>query len=157
MSLPSPRSSSFTTSESMSNYLNSYPVSTGACVEKLNIAEKKAPPYEKSPFIGWCFCLIFLHKPLCQCLLSVQAFKITTCEILIYVSFIIMIEITSAHIHSTNLWIDDVKLINTLTIWMHQMHISTTQVSSVMLRSKKLEIWGKKCENQTNWAKFVEG
>jgi hypothetical protein len=35
---------------------------------------------------------------------------------------------------------------NTLTILMHQMRISTTQVSSVMLRSKKLEIWGK-CEN----------
>jgi hypothetical protein len=29
---------------------------------------------------------------------------------------------------------------NTLTILMHQMHISTTQVSSVMLGSKKLEI-----------------
>jgi hypothetical protein len=29
---------------------------------------------------------------------------------------------------------------NTLTILMHQMRISTTQVSSVMLRSKKLEI-----------------
>jgi hypothetical protein len=32
----------------------------------------------------------------------------------------------------------------TLTILMHQMHISTTQVSSVMLRSKKLEIRKKK-------------
>jgi hypothetical protein len=30
---------------------------------------------------------------------------------------------------------------------MHQMRISTTQVSSVMLRSKNLEIRGKKCEN----------
>jgi hypothetical protein len=29
---------------------------------------------------------------------------------------------------------------NTILILMHQMHISTTQVSSVMLRSKKLEI-----------------
>jgi hypothetical protein len=37
---------------------------------------------------------------------------------------------------------------NTLLILMHQMCISTTQVSSVMLRSKKLEIRGKKwCEN----------
>jgi hypothetical protein len=35
---------------------------------------------------------------------------------------------------------------NTLPIWMHQMRISTTQVSSVMLRSKKLEI-RTKCEN----------
>jgi hypothetical protein len=30
---------------------------------------------------------------------------------------------------------------------MHQMHISTTQVFSVMLRSKKLEIW----EKGENW------
>jgi hypothetical protein len=30
---------------------------------------------------------------------------------------------------------------------MHQMRISTTQVSSVMLKSKKLEIRKKKCEN----------
>jgi hypothetical protein len=30
---------------------------------------------------------------------------------------------------------------------MHQMRISTTQISSVMLRSKKLEIRGEKCEN----------
>jgi hypothetical protein len=36
---------------------------------------------------------------------------------------------------------------NTLTILMHQMRISTTQVSSVMLRSKTLEIRGKKCKN----------
>jgi hypothetical protein len=36
---------------------------------------------------------------------------------------------------------------NTLTILMHQMHIPTTHVSSVMLRSKKVEIRGKKCEN----------
>jgi hypothetical protein len=35
---------------------------------------------------------------------------------------------------------------NTLTILMHQMRISTTQVSSVMLRSKKLKI-RKQCEN----------
>jgi hypothetical protein len=33
-----------------------------------------------------------------------------------------------------------------LTILMHQMHISTTQFSSAMLRSKKLKS-GKKCEN----------
>jgi hypothetical protein len=33
---------------------------------------------------------------------------------------------------------------NTLTILMHQIHISITQVSSVMLRSKKLEIRKKK-------------
>jgi hypothetical protein len=52
---------------------------------------------------------------------------------------------------------------------MHQMHISTTQVSSVMLKSKKLEI-RKKEEVKTeravgwkpnrvswNWAKSVEG
>jgi hypothetical protein len=39
-----------------------------------------------------------------------------------------------------------VKSIITLPILMPQMHISTTQVSSVMLRSKKLEI-RKKCEN----------
>jgi hypothetical protein len=32
---------------------------------------------------------------------------------------------------------------NTLTMLMHQMRISTTQVSSVMLRSKKLDIWKK--------------
>jgi hypothetical protein len=37
---------------------------------------------------------------------------------------------------------------NTLTILMHKMRISTTQVSSVMLRSKKLEILKKKCENR---------
>jgi hypothetical protein len=36
---------------------------------------------------------------------------------------------------------------NMLPILMHQMHISTTQVFSVMLRSKKLEIRKKKCEN----------
>jgi hypothetical protein len=52
---------------------------------------------------------------------------------------------------------------------MHQMRISTTWVSSVMLKSKKLEIQGKKLwklkepldENQNmvpwNWAKSVEG
>jgi predicted DNA-binding ArsR family transcriptional regulator len=33
---------------------------------------------------------------------------------------------------------------NMLPILMHQMHISTTQVSSVMLRSKQLEIREKK-------------
>jgi hypothetical protein len=36
---------------------------------------------------------------------------------------------------------------NTLPILMHQMRISTTQVSSLMLMSKKLEIREKKCEN----------
>jgi hypothetical protein len=36
---------------------------------------------------------------------------------------------------------------NTLTILMHQMRISTTQVSSVILRSKKFEIRKKQCKN----------
>jgi hypothetical protein len=34
-----------------------------------------------------------------------------------------------------------------MPILMHQMHISTNQVFSVMLRSKKLEIREKMCEN----------
>jgi hypothetical protein len=37
-----------------------------------------------------------------------------------------------------------VKMLNTLPNGMHQMHISNTQVSSVMLRSKKLEIQEKR-------------
>jgi hypothetical protein len=38
---------------------------------------------------------------------------------------------------------------NTLTILMHQMHISTThQVSSVMLRSKKMEIQKKNVKSE---------
>ena len=36
---------------------------------------------------------------------------------------------------------------NTIPLLMHQMHISTIQVSSVMLRPKKLEIRKKNCEN----------
>jgi hypothetical protein len=36
---------------------------------------------------------------------------------------------------------------NTFTILMHQMRISTIQVSSVMLRSKKVGKPEKKCEN----------
>jgi hypothetical protein len=46
----------------------------------------------------------------------------------------------------------DVKQ-NTLTILMHQMRISTIQVSSVMLRSKHLEIGGKnvKTERAFGW------
>jgi hypothetical protein len=39
--------------------------------------------------------------------------------------------------------------INTLTILMHQMRISTTQDSSVMLRSKKLEIREKKVKTES--------
>jgi hypothetical protein len=56
---------------------------------------------------------------------------------------------------------------NMLTILMHQMHISTTQVSSVMLRSTKLEIqkknekteravWWKPNTVPWNWAKSIE-
>ena len=45
--------------------------------------------------------------------------------------------------------LQDIVLIqtNTILILMHQMRISTTQVSSVMLRSKKLEIREKKGAN----------
>jgi hypothetical protein len=43
---------------------------------------------------------------------------------------------------------------NTLPIFMHQMRISTTTVSSVMLMSKKLEIRKKKCENWKNCRKY---
>jgi hypothetical protein len=37
---------------------------------------------------------------------------------------------------------------NTLTILIHKLHILTTQISSVLLRSKKLEIWGKNVKTE---------
>jgi hypothetical protein len=40
---------------------------------------------------------------------------------------------------------------NTLTILKHQMRIWTTQVHSVMLRSKKLEIRGKNAKTERDW------
>jgi hypothetical protein len=57
---------------------------------------------------------------------------------------------------------------NTLAILMHQILILTTQVSSVMLRWKKLEIWKKNVKTERavawksyrvpwKWAKSVEG
>jgi hypothetical protein len=46
-----------------------------------------------------------------------------------------------------NFYSSFIDVTNTISILMHQMRISTNQVSSVMLKSKKLEIQKKKCEN----------